>query len=80
MLNGDDRTVLMQQAILVTFCITHSKCEGLVYIEHFLVLLSVVTDINFFPSNSEEIRNAVELQADLFLQQCSSKEKHLFMQ
>ena len=56
------------------------KCEGPVYIEHFLVLLSVVTDINFFPSNSEEIRNAVKLQADPLLQQCSSKEKHFFMQ
>jgi len=56
------------------------KCEGPIYVEHFLVLLSVVTVINFFPSNSEEIRNAVELHADPLLQQCSSKEKHFFMQ
>ena len=56
------------------------KCVGPVYTEHFLVLLSVVTDINFLPSNSEEIRNAVKLHADPLLQQCSSKEKHFFTQ
>jgi len=56
------------------------KCVGPVYTEHFLVLLSVVSDINFLPSNSEEIRNAVELHTGPLLQQCSSKEKHFFMQ
>jgi len=56
------------------------KCEGPIYIEHFLVLLSVVTDINFFPSTSQEIRNAVELHADPLLQHCSSNAKHFFMQ
>jgi len=52
------------------------KCEGPIYI----VLLSVVTDINFFPSTSEEIRNAVHLLADPLLQHCFSKAKHFFMQ
>jgi len=56
------------------------KCEGPIYIEHYLVLLSVVTDSNFSPSTSEEIRNAVKPHADPLLQQCSSKAKHFFMQ
>jgi hypothetical protein len=52
------------------------KCEGPIYI----VLVSVVTNINFFPSTPEEIRNVVHLHADPLLQHCFSKAKHFFMQ
>jgi hypothetical protein len=51
------------------------KCEDPIYIDHLLLLWLIVSDINFFPPTSEEIRNVDEVHADPLLQQCPSKAK-----
>jgi hypothetical protein len=58
------------------------KYEGPICIDHLLLIWSVVTDINFIPPTSEEIRNVDEINADPLLQQCPSRlnSQHFFMQ